>query len=396
MGTERARGKTGRVQSGRVRSEANGGDPIPMPSGTILEDLGNGSDTDTFVAAGVDVYKPGLPPKPVLDKARELIAMYGSTEDEPLALDMLIQVLKLVRDGATHPEWRMLSTAVRELRRAFNLFRPYKHIRKISIFGSARVPRDAPEYIQAVNFSAEMVRRGFMVITGGGPGIMEAGHGGAGRERSFGVNIRLPFEQRANPIIEGDEKLINFRYFFTRKIMFVREADAIALFPGGFGTHDEGFEALTLIQTGKSQMIPVVFMDRPGGCYWRAFADYIARYLLKPGYIEESDLSLFKVTDDVGFACDEICGFYRRYHSLRYIGDDLVIRMTSPLADEAIERLNANFKDIVVAGKIRPAQTSARENRTEPDLKQLPRLRFRFNRRSFGRLRQLIDEINRA
>ncbi|MCX7804910.1 MAG: LOG family protein [Planctomycetota bacterium] len=367
-----------------------------MPSGTILEDIGNGTEADTFVAAGVDVYKPGLPPAPVQEKIRELIGMYGSTEDEPLAMDMIVQVLKLVRDGATHPEWRMLSTAVRELRRAFKLFRPYRNVRKVSIFGSARVPRGAPEYVQAMNFSAEMVRRGFMVITGGGPGIMEAGHGGAGRERSFGVNIRLPFEQRANPIIEGDEKLINFRYFFTRKITFVREADAIALFPGGFGTHDEGFEALTLVQTGKSQMIPIVFIDRPGGTYWRAFADYIARYLLKPGYIEESDLSLFKVTDDVGFACDEICGFYRRYHSLRYIGDDLAIRMTSPLTEETVGRMNAGFSDIVEAGHIRQVQASARENRTEPEIKSLPRLRFRFNRRSFGRLRQLIDEINRA
>jgi len=226
---------------------------------------------------------------------------------------------------------------------------------------------------------------------------MEAAQAGAGRENSFGVNIKLPFEQRSNPYIDGDKKLINFRYFFTRKLCFVKEASAIALFPGGFGTHDEMFETLTLIQTGKSSLYPIVFIDKKGGDYWREWADYVADHLLGQGLISEDDMQLFKITDDPIWAADEITRFYSRYHSMRYVKDTLVLRMSSRVPKEAIERFNDTYASMLFAGKGRITECDAfPEEGSEPDLLALPRLSLPFNRRNFGKLRLLIDDINRA
>jgi uncharacterized protein (TIGR00730 family) len=309
----------------------------------------------------------------------------------------MLTALRMVRDGSTRGELKILAATLRELRYAFNIFRPYQHRRKITIFGSARTPPDAPEYLQARAFSEEMVRRGYMVITGAGSGIMEAANGGAGREYSFGVNIKLPFEQTANRFIEGDRKLIQFRYFFTRKLCFVKEASAIALFPGGFGTHDECFETLTLIQTGKAAMIPMVFIDKPGGEYWRHWADYVVDHLLGKGLISEEDMSLFKITDDNQWAADEITGFYRRYHSSRFVRDTLIIRMLSPLPKGTLESLNQQFRSLTLSGHDTIAETPPfPEEAGEPELLALPRIAFPFNRRCYGRLRLLIDEINRV
>jgi uncharacterized protein (TIGR00730 family) len=233
------------------------------------------------------------------------------------------------------------------------------------------------------------------VITGAGGGIMRACQEGSGRARSFGINIRLPFEQAPNEFIHRDPKLVNFKYFFTRKLMFVKEADAIALFPGGFGTHDEGFESLTLLQTGKSKLVPVVFIDAPGGHYWRTWRDYVDNHLLKEGLISPTDMRLFKVTDDLDEAIAEITGFYRRYHSSRYVRNLLVIRIATPLTAQALAELNREFADLVVGPPI--VQTTALpEEAGEPDLVALPRLVFEFGRRAFGRLRMLIDAINAA
>jgi hypothetical protein len=233
-----------------------------------------------------------------------------------------------------------------------------------------------------------------MVITGAGDGIMKAGQGGAGRERSFGVNIRLPFDQPANEFIQNDPKLITFKYFFTRKLIFVKEADAIALFPGGFGTLDETFEILTLIQTGKSNPLPVVWVDRPGGDYWPTWDRYVREVLLVRGLISPEDLSLYRVTDNVETALAEITGFYRNYHSSRYVGDRLVIRLQQAPTEVLLEGLNREFRDILAEGSMALSPALPEEG-SDPALAHLHRLVLHFNRRNFGRLRQLIDALNR-
>src|SRR5438094_1377266 len=236
-------------------------------------------------------------------------------ERQPVGTEQLIQQLKetadkLIRDQANRGDIKLLNTALKELRYAFKVFAAYRRRRKVTIFGSARLPSDHPAYRQAVDFSRKAVQAGFMVITGAASGIMEAGHVGAGRENSIGVNILLPFEQEANAIIAGDIKLMHLKYFFTRKLLFVKESDAVALFPGGFGTQDECFEVLTLIQTGKSHLFPIVMVDEPGGDYWSRWRDYIAEVLLKRRLISPADMALFKVTDSVDEAVAEILGFY--------------------------------------------------------------------------------------
>jgi uncharacterized protein (TIGR00730 family) len=236
-----------------------------------------------------------------------------------------------------------------------------------------------------------MMTEGWMAITGAGPGIMQAAQIGAGREASFGVNIRLPFEQQPNATIAGDPKLINFRYFFTRKLIFVKEAHAIALFPGGFGTHDEGFEALTLIQTGRSEIVPVVFIDAPGGSYWRDWERYVDTHLRERGFIEPDDLALFRVTDDVEVAVREVADFYRNYHSSRFVRDLLVLRLRVAPDDEELAACNRDFSDLLIAGHIERCETLPEERDEDAEL---PRLALLFDRRRVGRLRRLIDRIN--
>jgi len=314
---------------------------------------------------------------------------------EDLAAEIAQTAEKMVRDRASIADMRLVSAALKEMRYAFRVFAPYHHVRKVSIFGSARTPESHPAYRHAHEFARRLADRGFMVITGGGPGIMRACQEGSGRTRSFGINIRLPFEQQPNEFIHRDPKLVNFKYFFTRKLVFVKEADAIALFPGGFGTHDEGFESLTLVQTGKSRPVPIVFVDEPGGTYWRTWRSYVEDHLLAAGLVSPADMRLFIVTDDLDRAIDEITRFYRRYHSSRYVGDHLIVRMSSPLDDGAVAKLNAEFEDIVADGEILRSGPLPEES-GEPELADLPRLVFHFTRRHFGRLRMLIDAINDA
>ena len=327
---------------------------------------------------------------------KELEELLGDKEERPeaaFAVEMVETALRCVRDGTGLGDLKVLNQVLKELRYAFKVFAPYRRIRKVSIFGSARTQESAPEYEQARAFANRMTRLGWMIITGAGGGIMEAAQGGAGRTRSFGVNIRLPFEQKANTFIARDHKLINFKYFFTRKLTFVKETDAIVLFPGGFGTHDEGFEALTLVQTGKSDPLPIVFIDRPGGTYWREWKRYVETHLRDCGYIDPGDLGLFTVTDDVDVALGTIRDFYRNYHSCRYVGGRLVIRHQEPLGEEFLERLNEEFKDIVSRGKITPTNVLPEEE-NEPGTHHLYRLAFWFDRRSLSRLRRLIDLLN--
>jgi uncharacterized protein (TIGR00730 family) len=315
------------------------------------------------------------------------------TGSEQLAQQIRETADKLLRDGATRGDLKLLSTALKELRYSFKVFTPYRHLRKVTIFGSARLPESHPAYASAVEFSRRVAEEGWMVITGAANGIMEAGHVGAGREKSIGVNILLPFEQAANPIIRGDLKLMHLKYFFTRKLLFVKESDAVALFPGGFGTQDECFEVLTLVQTGKAQMFPIVMVDEPGGNYWLRWREYIENELLGRELISPEDMSLFKVTDSVDEAVAEVLHFYRVYHSMRYVHGDLLLRLQNWLSDNLMERLRDEFADIVVAGTIEQTEALP-EEANDTHIATLPRLRFRFDRKNLGRLRQMIDVIN--
>ena len=289
---------------------------------------------------------------------------------------------------------KILSRTLRELRYAFKVFRPYRSKRKVTMFGSARTAAGHPYYQQAVEFGRAMANLGWLVVTGASSGIMEAGHVGAGRENSMGINIMLPFEQGSNPIIAGDPKLVHMKYFFTRKLMFVKECDALCLFPGGFGTLDEATEVLTLLQTGKGDLVPVVFLDSPGGDFWDLFQRFVNDRLVARGMISPEDLSLYLITDSLEAAVSEIVGFYRVYHSMRYVRDELVFRLTQTLSDELVDEINQNFADILVDGKFMLA-TALPEERDEPALVALPRLVFHFDRRNLGRLRQLVDFINK-
>jgi uncharacterized protein (TIGR00730 family) len=325
----------------------------------------------------------------ILEQAGEL----PHPRQEQYVREILTTVLRLVRDKASLGDLKLINTALKELRYAFKVFAPYRHVRKVSTFGSARTKETSPVYRQARDFAERICGAGYMLLTGAGGGIMRACQEGSGRDRSFGVNIRLPFEQEPNEFIVRDPKLVSFKYFFTRKLIFIKEADAIVLFPGGFGTHDEGFESLTLVQTGKSRPMPIVFLDAPRGTYWKTWKRYVEDHLLRRGLVSPEDMSLFKVTDKIDEAIAEIRGFYRVYHSSRYVGDRFVIRLNAPLSAVLLAELNAEFTDILKEG-VFEVGAALPEEEGEPEIANLPRLVFRFNRMSFGRLRTMIDRIN--
>ncbi|WP_437229732.1 TIGR00730 family Rossman fold protein [Planctomicrobium sp. SH661] len=300
---------------------------------------------------------------------------------------------KFARDHATRGDLKIVSRALRELRYAFKVFTPFRRQRKVTVFGSARTRPEHPAYQSAVEFGRLCAEDGWLVVTGAGGGIMEAAHVGAGRKMSMGLNIILPFEQGANYVINKDEKLVNLKYFFTRKLMFVKEVHAIAMFPGGFGSQDELFETLTLVQTGKRDLMPIVCIDPPGGTYWKRWYDFIVENLLEQQLISPADLSLFKVTDNVQEAVDEIMNFYCVYNSMRYVRDKLYLRLHVAPDEAFLKRLNAEFSDILTSGSIELA--TAHEMETDDDhLRDLPRLSLSFNRREVGRLRQMVDVIN--
>lgn len=299
-------------------------------------------------------------------------------------------------------DWKILSAALLDMQAGFKVFHPYRHTRKIAIFGSSRTPVESPEFQMAKQFAEAVVDRGYLVMTGAGGGIMEAGNSGATAAHSFGLNIELPFEQSSNPHIAGDPKLIDFKYFFTRKLFFLRETDAIAVFPGGFGTQDEAFECLTLSQTGKSPPIPVVLVAPSGSTYWEEWDHYIHHQLIGNDLISPEDHRLYCLTNSIDDACDAVSKFYRVYHSSRYVGDRLVIRLNCEISDEAVERLNQKFQGILLSGQIKKSlkleeETDSSEPQPKQDMDQtefLPRLVFHFNQRDQGRLYQLIDELN--
>ncbi len=301
---------------------------------------------------------------------------------------------KLEKDQTARGDLKILSRTLRELRYAFKVFRPYRRRRKVTVFGSARTKPGHPEYETAVQLSRKMAAdHGWMVITGAGGGIMEAGHKGAGLEASMGLNIMLPFEQSANPYIEGDPKLVTMKYFFTRKLMFVKECSGVVCLPGGFGTLDEALETLTLMQTGKQTMLPLVLLDSPEGSYWKDLGVFLEKQLLGNGMISPEDVHLYKVTNSVEEAIDEVLGFYKVYHSMRYVQDRLVFRLKEKLSDEKLAALKEGFSDILASGDY-VQRGPLPEESGEADLADLPRLHFHFNRRQLGRLRMLINFIN--
>lgn len=327
----------------------------------------------------------------------ELAAWIDRTRGNPnedLVSEMIRTVLKLTEDEASRGDLKILNRALKELRYAFKVFAPYRAVRKVSIFGSTRVSEGDPYYAAAAELGRRLAQEGLMVITGAGQGIMQAGHEGAGRERSFGVNIQLPFVQEANPFIQDDPKLVTFHFFFTRKLIFVKEADAVVFFPGGFGTHDEAIEALTLAQTGKSQIVPIIMVDLPGKGYWRDWEHFVRNRMLEQGFISPHDLDLFTIVEDVETAVGIIKDFYRNYHSYRFVKQDLVIRVLRPPTSDLVEGLNRDFRDILLEGEVR--QTGPLPDELDdPDTLSFHRLLVPFNRRDFGRLRQMIDRINR-
>ena len=304
----------------------------------------------------------------------------------------LAVLINIAEEDAERLDWKILASSLEDLERGFTTFASYRHVRKIAIFGSARTPKSAPEYQIAADFARCVTQSGFMVITGAGGGIMQAGNEGAGREKSFGLNIKLPFEPGANELMHGDEKLIDFKYFFTRKLFFLRETDAIALFPGGFGTQDEAFETLTLCQTGKHGPVPLVLIDKPGGDYWHAWNEYICKQLMSKGLISPEDSSLYTITDNLEEACNTIKNFYSVYHSSRYVGQKFVMRLNSELTDEIVEQLNLEFKDFLKSEPM--SKSSALPEEQKDETENLPRLVFSFNPRHQGRLYQLIARIN--
>ncbi|MCA9061662.1 MAG: TIGR00730 family Rossman fold protein [Planctomycetaceae bacterium] len=300
---------------------------------------------------------------------------------------------KLAEDGATRGDLKILSRALRELRYAFKVFTPYRRNRKVTVFGSARTVPGTPTWQTAESFGRRIADEGWMVVTGAGGGIMEAAHVGCGHDMAMGLNIMLPFEQEANPIMNGSDKLVSLKYFFTRKLLFVKEVHAVVTCPGGFGTMDEAFETLTLVQTGKRDLMPLVMLDEPGGTYWTDWLDYIRKELLDNGMISPEDLSLFRVTDDVEEAVDEIIGFYSVYNSMRFVRDRLILRLHVAPPDSLMERLNDEFADVCSSGRIETAGVHRLEADDE-HLAELPRISFIFNRKAVGRLRQMIDLLN--
>ncbi|MCA1692407.1 MAG: LOG family protein, partial [Actinobacteria bacterium] len=303
-------------------------------------------------------------------------------------------VVGMAGDGIDRLNLKITSAALKEMRQAFRVFAPFRAVPKVTIFGSARTLPADPLYVQTRDLASALASAGWMVVTGAGPGIMAAGAEGAGREHSIGVNIRLPFEQDANAFITADPKLVSMKYFFTRKLMLMKESAGFVVLPGGFGTLDETFELLTLLQTGKAAPAPLVLLEVPGGTYWKAWERFISDELAARGLVDTNDMELCHVTEDVGAAVAEILGFYRNYHSIRYVGTTLVVRLRSGPTPEELDDLNRQFADICVEGKLRSTGPLPAEVADDDHL-GLARLAFRFDRMSHGRLRALIDALNR-
>jgi len=329
---------------------------------------------------------------PELDEEVAALASRVSDEDADLIFELVTSAVRLARDHADRGDLKMANAALKEMRYSFHVFEPYRSQRKVAIFGSARTQPHDPLYDQARRFARAIAACEWMVITGAGPGIMEAGIEGAGAERAFGVSIRLPFEAAVSQFAD-DPKLINFRYFFTRKVTFVKEADAFVLLPGGFGTLDEAFELLTLVQTGKAQSGPIVLLDTPGGTYWAGWLDFVRQELLDNRYVSPPDLGLLTVTDDVDTAVRAVTGFFANYVSQRFVEGRLVLRLRTPPDDATLAALSEEFTDITRRGQLERVGASPAEVE-DGDALDAARIAFWFDKRGWARLRTLIDRLN--
>jgi uncharacterized protein (TIGR00730 family) len=337
--------------------------------------------------------EPSLNDPVTKETIRSLVAGLASGRRADFLTDMMETVIKLGLDGASFGDLKLVSRSMREMRYAASVFQKYNTIRKVAVFGSARTRADEPDFQLAREFARRIVEENFMIITGGGDGIMGAAQQGAGAEKSFGLNIRLPFEQSANQVIQGDPKLINFNYFFARKLSFVKETSAFVLFPGGFGTLDEGFEVLTLLQTGKTSIVPIILMDRPNGFYWETWRRFLDNDLLELGLISRSDFHLFTITHDVDRAVNEIKNFYKVFHSYRWVRDEMVIRINHRITPAALENLNQQFDHLIASGHIVQREALPEEADDRASI-HLPRLVLIPHKREFGMLRLLINAIN--
>jgi hypothetical protein len=331
---------------------------------------------------------------PVDDTIERLMDTAGGIQHRDIIREMILASLKAGQEDDRKADLKLMNTSLKEMRFTTKVFGPYRHIKKVTVFGSARIKPEEPLYAMARDLGRKLVAADYMVITGGGPGIMQAVNEGAGPAFSFGINIRLPFEQRPNPVIDGNPRHIMYKYFFNRKVAFLKEAHAVALFPGGFGTLDEAMESLTLVQTGKRYSLPLILIDEPGGKYWSQCLDFFERELLKRHLISASDFNLIDRVDSVSKAVDRINHFYRRYHSLRYVNGRLVIRLTSPLKPQVVEDLRRRFAAILKPGGKMVLSSALPEETDEPDIASLQRLVVDFNLCDFGILRSLIDRIN--
>jgi len=331
---------------------------------------------------------------PELDaKIAELVAAAGESENSDLLQELITTAIRLMRDPADRGEMKLVNAALKEFAYSFHVFREYRAHRKVSIFGSARTTPDESIYSYTREFARAMAEQNWMIITGAGPGIMAAGHEGAGAEKSFGASIRLPLESEPNIFIQGNTKLINFKYFFTRKVTFIKESDGFALLPGGFGTMDEAFELLTLMQTSKSDLHPIVLLDEPGGDYWLDWLRFVDKSLIGRNLISREDLDLIFRTDSIEEAVAELTGFYRNYQSQRYVDGILILRMLRLPSGDDIERLADAFADIVGPLGLRATEASEKEL-ADHDSLDCKRLAVDFNQTNVGRLRVLINELN--
>jgi uncharacterized protein (TIGR00730 family) len=331
---------------------------------------------------------------PVDEAIDQLIEIVGNVHHPEIVREMILASLEAGQEDDKKADLKLMNNTLKEMRFTSKVFGPYYKVRKVTVFGSARTLPDESVYEMARLFGRKLAEAGHMVITGGGSGIMQAVNEGAGTDYSFGINIRLPFDQKPNPVLEGNPRLIVYKYFFNRKVAFLKEANAIALFPGGFGTLDEAMETLTLLQTGKRDLLPLILIDEPGGTYWSRWLRFFQEELLRQNYINASDFYLFERVDSVEEAIERINHFYRRYHSMRYVEKQLVIRLTSDINLQSVQELKEQFSDILTAGGNIYLSDPLPEEADEPEISDLPRLVMDFDRKNFGRLRHLIDAIN--
>lgn len=331
---------------------------------------------------------------PVDSAIDHLMELAGHVCCPELVREMILAALKAGQEEAGKADLKLMNSTLKEMRFTSKVFGPYRGIRKVTVFGSARTGPDEPAYQAARLLGRRLAESGHMVITGGGNGIMQAINEGAGPEYSFAVNIRLPYEQRPNPVVDGNPRLIIYKYFFNRKVAFLKEADAVVLFPGGFGTLDEAMETLTLLQTGKHDPLPLILVDEPGGTYWLKWLQFFQEELMAQGYINASDFYLFERVDSPDAVVETINRFYRRFHSLRFVEKVVVIRLTSGIDMHSVEDLRDRFQDILTPGGTIYMSGPLPAEADEPETADLPRLIMDFNRTNFGRLRRFIDAVN--